>query len=30
MYWNEKIDLVKKKLPGELKDPFREGPEIIN
>lgn len=29
MYWNEKIDLVKKKFPGELKDPFRDGPEII-
>lgn len=29
MYWNEKIDLVKKKFPDEFKDPFRAGPEII-
>jgi hypothetical protein len=29
MYWNEKIDLVKKKFPSEFKDPFRAGPEII-
>jgi hypothetical protein len=29
MYWNEKIDLVKKKFPGEFKDPFRAGPEIV-
>lgn len=30
MYWNEKIDLVKKKYPyPAFKDPFREGGEII-
>lgn len=29
MYWNEKIDLVKKKFPDEFKDPFRAGPEIV-
>jgi hypothetical protein len=29
MYWNEKIDLVKKKFPDEFKDPFRAGHEIV-
>lgn len=29
MYWNEKIDLVKKRFPDGFKDPFRAGPEII-
>ena len=30
MYWNEKIDLVKKKFPAkDFKDPFRFGVEII-
>lgn len=29
MYWNEKLDLIKRRFPDEFKDPFRSGPEII-
>lgn len=28
MYWNEKLDLIKRRFPDEFKDPFRSGPEI--
>jgi hypothetical protein len=29
MYWEEKIDLIKKQFPGDFKDPFRAGREVI-
>ncbi|MCF6404830.1 hypothetical protein L3C95_18165 [Chitinophaga filiformis] len=29
MYWNEKLDLVKRNFPDGFKDPFRAGPEVV-